>query len=94
MTEPVTISVHAWPKPEKEKDSIGYLIQRINAQKGSFRNVTEQSLEEDLRNEGQEKVVLHSDDEDPEETDEDVEDLKSKRENLYKAKGEILQHVE
>jgi len=94
MTEPVTISLHAWPKPGKEKDSIGYLIQRINAQKGSFRNVTEQSLEEDIRNEGQETAVLDSEDEEPGETEEDVEDLKSKRENLYKAKGEILQQVE
>ena len=54
MDDPISISLQAFPPPDKEKESLQYLIQRINAQRGSFRNVTEESLEEEIRNLGHE----------------------------------------
>ena len=43
-------SLQAWPAVDKDKESLQYLISRINEQKGSFRNVTEASLKEELQN--------------------------------------------
>lgn len=92
MPEPLTVSLQPWPKPDKEKDSIGYLIQRINAQKGSFRNVSEQSLEEEIRLEKADKVV-DEDEMEVEETTEEVADGESTREDLYKARAQIDQQL-
>ncbi|KAI4289589.1 MAG: hypothetical protein L6R35_001146 [Caloplaca aegaea] len=49
MADPHLISLRAWPSQDKTADSLPYLIARINEQKGSFRNVTEASLEEEIR---------------------------------------------
>lgn len=49
MTETLSLSLQAFSPPDKEKESLKYLIQRINEQRGSFRNVTERSLEEEIR---------------------------------------------
>ena len=46
----ITVSLQAPTVPNPEKHSLQYLISRINEQKGSFRNVTEESLEEEIRN--------------------------------------------
>ena len=91
MAESLSLSLQALPTINKGKNSLEYLIERINEQKGSFRNVTEESLEEEIR-------VLHSgeaetSEDDVFETVEDVEDLKSKREAVTTAREEILKQV-
>lgn len=49
MADPLPISLKAWPAPDKTAESLPYLIAQINEQKGSFRNITEASLEEEVR---------------------------------------------
>ena len=91
MAESLSLSLQALSTVNKGKKSLEYLIERINEQKGSFRNVTEETLEEVIQ------VVQNGEAETSEddaiETVEDVEDLKSKREAITTAREEILKHV-
>lgn len=91
MAESLSLSLQAFPTVDKGKKSLEYLIERINEQKGSFRNVTEASLEEEIQ-------ALHNgeaeaSEDDVLETVEDVEDIKSKREAVTTAREEILKQV-
>ena len=91
MPEPLSLSLQAFPTSDKGKKSLKYLIERINEQKGSFRNVTEASLQEEIQ-------ALHNGEVEASEDDalesvEDVEDLKSKREAVTTAREEILKQV-
>ena len=91
MPESLSLSLQAFPTVNKGKKSLGYLIERINEQKGSFRNVTEESLEEEIQ------ILYNGEAETSKdevlETVEDVEDLKSMRETITTAREEILKQV-
>lgn len=91
MAESLSLSLQAFPTPDKDKESLQYLIRRVNEQRGSFRNVTEQSLEDEIRaldagdaDESQEAVV---------ETSEVDEDAKTKKEEVIQARDEIRKQV-
>ncbi|KAG8530158.1 uncharacterized protein KY384_005641 [Bacidia gigantensis] len=84
----VSISLQAPPLPIP--NDLQYLISRINEQKGGFRNVTEESLEEEIKNGAEEAVEEESEDDEP--TD-DEEDPQSKKEKVQKAKEEMLKQV-
>ena len=91
MTESLCLSLQAFPSVDKDKQSLQYLISRINDQKGSFRNVTEESLEEEIQvlntgetGNGQDEGL---------ETVDGPEDLKSKKEEISTARKEILQQI-
>ena len=91
MAESLSLSLQALPTVNKGKKSLEYLIERINEQKGSFRNVTEEGLKEEIQ-------ILHNGEAETSEdevfeTVEDVEDLKSKREAITTAREEILKQV-
>ena len=91
MAESLSLSLQTFPTVNKGKKSLEYLIKRINEQRGSFRNVTETSLEEEIQ-------ALHNGEaearkDDALESVEDVEDLKSKREAVTTAREEILKQV-
>ena len=88
-----TISLQATSNILEDQKSLSYLIARINEQKGSFRNVTEESLQVEVE-QGPEDEAIEIDDDDEEEVEvEEVEDEKSKRERLAKARAEMLKHV-
>ena len=91
MAEPLSLSLQAFPLVDQDKESLQYLIRRINEQKGSFRNVTEQSLEEEIH--ALEAGETQPDDGDVVETVEEAEDPKAKREEVSKARDEILKQV-
>ena len=91
MSEQLSLSLQAFPTVDKEKESLKYLISRINQQKGSFRNVTEQSLEEEIR--AQEAGKTDLDEQDIIQTVEDVEDVKSKQEEVTKAREDIIKQI-
>ena len=91
MTESLSLSLQALPTVNKDKKSLEYLIERINEQKGSFRNVTEESLEEEIQT--SHNGEAETSDDDVLETVDDVEDLKSKREAITTAREEILKQV-
>ena len=91
MPEQLSLSLQAFPTVDKEKESLKYLISRINQQKGSFRNVTEQSLEEELQ--AQEAGRIDTDNPHSIETVEEVEDVKTKREEITKAREDIMKQI-
>ncbi|MCJ1313858.1 RNA polymerase II mediator complex subunit [Agyrium rufum] len=105
---PLSISLRAWPPSDPSKDSLQYLIARITDQKGSFRDVTEEALEEDIRKGSTATAAAAADEKEEgeggephDEAAEDEEDvsseagsvnasLSSSREEVYKARNEIL----
>ncbi len=89
MTDSLMISLQASPKSNPDKSSLPFLISRINEQRGSFRNVTEASLQEEIRGleAGQADAVEGSGDE------EDGQDDRSRREQLALAREEMLRQV-
>ena len=92
MGERVPFSLQAWPTVDKEKESLQYLISRINEQKGSFRNVTEESLEQELRHAEHGKTDAEEEDA-GEEGEEEIEDPKTKKEEVYEVREEILRQI-
>lgn len=90
MTDPLVISLKACPAPNDTKESLPFLIARINEQRGSFRNVTEESLEEEIGalNAGEanledQTMVAHD----------AVDDIKSRKEEISTARDEIVRQV-
>lgn len=92
MTDPLSISLRAWPAPDKTVESLPYLIARINEQKGSFRNVTEASLEEEIL---AAEVGESQESDDTEQKDAVVEGhhTKAKGDELATAREEIIKQV-
>lgn len=90
MSEDLLLSLKAWPSPET-KDSLPLLISRINEQRGSFRDVTEESLAEEIRAVELGEAIV---DEQPNGgTVEAGQDAKSQREHLAAARLDILKQV-
>lgn len=89
MAESHSISLRASPKGNAEKESLSFLISRINEQRGSFRDLTEESLEAEIRatDEGQLDLV-------EEEATEDAQDVKSRPEQLAEAREEMLAQIQ
>jgi len=94
MADPLSLSLslQAFPSAGKEKQSLQCLISRINDQKGSFRNVTEQSLEDEIEALENEEAGK-SQEEDVVETVEDGDTAKKKKEEVSSAREEILKQV-
>lgn len=92
MADQLSISLRAWPQQDKTKESLPYLIARINDQKGSFRSVTEASLEEEIRaaEAGEARTVENAEDK---EVIEDGQDAKVKGDELSKAREEIIKQI-
>lgn len=90
MPDQLSLSLQAFPTVDKDKESLKYLISRINQQKGSFRNVTEQSLEEEILAQDAGKP---DDDQGVVETAEEVEDVKTKQEEVTKARDDIIKQI-
>ena len=91
MPNQLSLCLQAFPTADKDKESLKYLISRINQQKGSFRNVTEQSLEEEIQ--AQEAGNLDTDDQQVVETVEEVEDVRTKQEELTKAREDMIKQI-
>ena len=90
MSDQLSLCLQAFPTVDKEKESLKYLISRINQQKGSFRNVTEQSLEEEIR--AQEAGQIDQHDQDVEAVEE-VEQVKTKQEEVAKAREDMVKQI-
>jgi hypothetical protein len=43
------LSLRAWPRKDDSDTTLSLRISRINLERGSFRNVTEESLEEEIQ---------------------------------------------
>ena len=83
------VSLRATPKGNADKDSLSFLISRISQQRGSFRDLTEESLEAEIRATEEGQVDL------AEENDaEDAQDLKPRPEQLAEAREEMLVQIQ
>lgn len=58
--EPLALSLRVWPSLDTSKDEIPTLISRINQQVGSFRNISENKLDEQIREGGAVETELQS----------------------------------
>lgn len=93
MADTTPLSLRALPKVDPNKKSLPFLISCINNQRGSFRNFTEESLEEEIRS--QENGQLESQEEEEEEAPaEDTQHVKSRQEELAEARQEMLTQVQ
>ena len=90
MTD-LKISLQPQPVQDSEHESLQYLISRINEHKGGFRDVTEQSLEDEINNGAEETVI--SEDEEIDAGEEQAEDETSKQEIVWKAREEMMSQV-
>ncbi|KAL8865416.1 MAG: hypothetical protein Q9198_009333 [Flavoplaca austrocitrina] len=90
MADQLAIALRAWPSDDKTTESLPYLIARINDQRGSFRNITEASLEEEIRlaERGEEIDLLVDEDGVP-----DSQDNEAKGEELAIAREEMIKRV-
>lgn len=91
IEDQLLLSLRAWPAKEVEQPSLPFLISRINQQRGSFRNITEQSLEEEIQ--AVKAGEVRSELEDVDSSSDEAADLKSRTEDVRAARGEILQLV-
>ncbi|KAL8736141.1 MAG: hypothetical protein Q9181_002506 [Wetmoreana brouardii] len=92
MADQLSVSLRAWPPEDKTTESLPYLIARINEQKGSFRNVTEASLEKEIRGAKPSESGDHGDTE-ISGTAEDDPDGKAQGDELALAREEIIKQV-
>ena len=91
MTDQLSLSLRAWPSKRHETESIPFLISRINEQRGGFRNVTEASLEDEIR-------AIETGESSPQEEIFDTQgdasaDPKSQQEEIVAAREEIIKQI-
>lgn len=89
MADSLSISLHATPKIDDNKESLPYLISRINDQRGSFREITEESLAAEVD-------AIQEEQSDPldEDAAEDTQDVKPRHEQLAEARDEMFTQVQ
>lgn len=91
MGDQPSISLSAWPDLDPSNHDLSSIIMRINEQRGSFRNITEAGLEEEAHelrtsetNMENSSQILPSN---------DAQDVKSRREQVFSAREEVLKQV-
>jgi hypothetical protein len=85
------ISLRAWPSKDDKAVPLSSLILRINSERGSFREVTEEDLTEEAQKD-EAGAGIGNDDGGSEE--EDVDEEPDRVKELAKARGEILEQLE
>ncbi|KAI4102121.1 MAG: hypothetical protein LQ339_004795 [Xanthoria mediterranea] len=90
MADQLALSLRAWPSEDTSTESLSYLIARINEQRGSFRSVTEASLEEEIRaaNVGEEDHLPDDND-----ASQESHDANAKGEELAIAREDMIKRV-
>lgn len=86
-------SLRPWPTGDKKPKKLGDFIQRVNAERGGFRNVTEAELRDELqaKDEGRDQSAASSPDGDSD-SDADADGAKSK--TVMEAREEFLRNIE
>lgn len=87
-----TLSLQALQPDDANRNSLQYIIERIKDQKGTFLDVTEESLEDEIKQSVEDETV-EDEDMNMEEVEEEVEDDKSRRERILKARAEMLKQI-
>ncbi len=84
------ISLRAWPAKDDKSTALPSLISRINIERGSFRNVTEESLKEEIAK-AEAGIEIDQDDGD---SDDDAEDEPDRLKELMTSRQEMLGQLE
>lgn len=92
MADDLSVSLRAWPPNDKRTESLPFLIARINEQRGSFRNITEAGLQEEILA-AEASNFRVAEDEEPSGTVEDGLNVKTRRDELSTAREEIIKQV-
>ncbi|KIX06739.1 uncharacterized protein Z518_04715 [Rhinocladiella mackenziei CBS 650.93] len=92
MPEPNSISLLIPPEPTSRSQDLQTQIQRITAQRGHFRHVTERSLLAEIQGKASAPDVLDSRREDDAQAEED-EPPQKRRERLWKCREEMLERL-
>lgn len=90
MTDILPLSLRASPKTDPDKESLPYLISRINDQRGSFRSITEEGLEEEIRAGDNEILDFQGE----AAAEDDVQDIKSRQEEIAEARQQMIAQVQ
>ncbi|KAL8947229.1 MAG: hypothetical protein Q9222_006464 [Ikaeria aurantiellina] len=92
MAHSPSVSLRAWPQVDETKESLPFLIARINEQKGSFRAITEASLEAEIKAvEAEESQAGRNAEDSP--AEEEGQDVQAKGDELAAAREEIIKQV-
>lgn len=86
------ISLRAWPPQNNNATALSTLISRINAERGSFRSISEDSLREEIRK--NEAGLDATNAEDGSEDDEAEEEEPDRMKELMKAREQMLGQLE
>ena len=89
MSNTILLSLQASSNPDPDQDSLQSLIARINEQRGSFRDVTEEGLEEEIRR-GESQENNDAEDDEAPAADEEA---RSRPELLAAARESMLRQV-
>ena len=95
MATMTALSLKPFARGAAEETALKDVLARVNLERGHFRHITEASLQAEAAGDGA-LELSESDDEDEDEGKEDVDLVKGRpetREDLFKAKVEMLQHV-
>ncbi|KAI9745094.1 MAG: RNA polymerase II mediator complex subunit [Claussenomyces sp. TS43310] len=91
ISDQFQLSLKAWPSKDDNTTALASLISRINVERGGFRNVTEASLQEEIRRDEQGVVVKDGGDNDEEDGEEEEPD---RLKGLMTAREEMLGQLE
>lgn len=89
-------SIQPWARPSKDSVALKDVLERLNFERGHFRDITEASLQEEIAAEGALAVSEDDEDNDEDEAPDHDDETKSRpqtREELYKAKHELQKNV-
>ena len=92
-THELSVPLRAWPASKPRHDSLPFLIARINEQKRSFRNVSEQSLEEEIQALEAGESQKENSEPLPKRAKAETTDSKTRKEEMLTARLEILQQA-
>lgn len=92
MTNTLPSSLLPWTRDDEGSDTLKSILGRIHDERGHFRHINEDSLQAEVdANDNGESSTGSEDEEDGAESEE--VDSKSRREELYAARAEMLPHV-
>ncbi|KAK4570298.1 RNA polymerase II mediator complex subunit [Recurvomyces mirabilis] len=92
-----SLSLKPWSRASDDTNTLKDILGRVHLERGHFRDITEASLQEELATDGALDLSSSSDDEADEDDDETQETGNAKpktREDLWKARAEMLQHLD
>jgi mediator of RNA polymerase II transcription subunit 17, fungi type len=88
-----SFSLRPWPTGDRKPKNLAEFIARVNAERGAFRNVTEESLKEEIRVREQEDPT-GADDVEMAGSEAGEQDEETEAKDLNAARNEMLKNIE